>query len=327
VLLIVDGCEKAGKTTFLKALEVAGTKGKVEVEYVHWGPIPKTLPNGDPGDTRYLAKLQEDVAKRHLVVWDRSWASEFAYAPVPGQDDHRLCDDHWLGEWLYGRAADERLILLGPDVETLTRKRDNTDLPINPYIERERYRRYGLTYGWRVLENQHDDETLRHLVNWVLDLYEKRHDDVRLGPPAYCGPEDAKIVFLGERRNDGTGPQKGYGPPGAWLPFTSRYTEKLGRSLGSLAMKVGWTNVYDVLESPAEANPLVNAEMIVACGQVAHRYAGTLPGKFILEIPHPSAMYRWGAMAEQVEDVERRVRASVLRFFADKSPVVETDRA
>jgi hypothetical protein len=330
VLLVCDGPEKAGKTTFLNEVFTEAEKRGYRPKYRHWGPIPKTLGNGDPGDTRYLPALQEDLQWPGLVVWDRSWASEWAYAPVPGQDDHRLCDDPWLGEWLYGRTAQavgHRLMLLGPDAETLAKKRTPDDLPIDPAEERDRYLKYGLRFGWHVSENPHTPEALEKLVDWVLDRYEKRIGDEGVGPPAYCGPMDARVVFLGERRNDGTGPQKGYGPPGAWLPFTSRFTEKLGRSLGDMAFSVGWTNVYDVRDLPEDQNPLRNAEMVIACGKTAQGYASTLLGKFVLEIPHPSALYRWGTYDSERPKIEKMVLEAVSRHQSWYSPKTENTSA
>lgn len=319
MLIVVSGPEKAGKTTFCHTLVSEAHSRNIQAEYRHWGPIPKTLPNGLPGDTRYLEALQKDVKKAGIVVWDRSWACEYAYGIIPGQDDHRLALDPWLGEWIYSRAVQSmglRMMLLGPDPETLARKRTPDDLPIDPEVERERYRAYGQWYGWDVVENPHTDVFLDNFVKQIIDLYEERHRRVQVPPPpVYCGPYRASVVVVGERRNDRLSISNGQAVPGGWLPFTSLYTEKYGRALGTQAFQVGWTNTWDILELVGEANPLSHAATIITCGRIALDYAAAyFPSARIIPAPHPSAVYRWGKWKDRVLTVEMGLKAAVRKY-------------
>lgn len=71
-LLIVDGPEAAGKTTFICRLTEVWNG---VVDQRQWGPVTSW--------TIYLKPLEEDLEKAknptNLVIWDRSWASEWAY--------------------------------------------------------------------------------------------------------------------------------------------------------------------------------------------------------------------------------------------------------
>jgi hypothetical protein len=324
LLVVVDGPEKAGKTTLTRTVVSVAQGMGIPAEYVHWGPIPRFGPDGLPGDTRYLQALERDVLKPGIVIWDRSWASEYAYGTVPGQDDHRLVDDPWRGEWLYGRAAQTglRLMLLGPDADTLRQKRDETDLPIDPEVERERYRTYGTWFGWDIVENLHTEGSLRSLVDAIIDLYEARRRDVLVPPPpVYCGPYRAEVVILGERRNLSDRDLPDLTIPGAWLPFTSPLSEKYGRVLGPHAFRVGWTHVWDIMELHGATNPLHHAKYIMTCGKVALEYAAaTYPKTKIASLPHPSALYLWGQWKDRIPSVELSLNSAINKYAPAFSP-------
>lgn len=147
-VLVVDGAEKSGKSTLIRVI-TDGWEGQSRVR--RWGPVTS--------DTEYLTALREDVEFPGLVVWDRSWASEHVYSVLMNRPG-RLRTDPWLGEWLYGRAVDLKVVLDSHGDQRAAR-RDETDLPVNPYVEGAAFSEYASKYGWWVLHNDYWEDTLR----------------------------------------------------------------------------------------------------------------------------------------------------------------------
>lgn len=152
---MIDGPEKAGKSTLVEALCLRRA-------YVRKWTGPAV-----PDDNEYLVPLQIDAKSQRVVVWDRGWASEVVYGQLLKQP-RRLAGDWQTAELLYGRMAEIAIMLLGPDVETLKRLRDNTDLPIDPAIERQAFARYGQLAGWIVLENEHTPTYIATLADSLM---------------------------------------------------------------------------------------------------------------------------------------------------------------
>lgn len=158
--LIVDGCEKAGKSTFVALFaklvrEQAGKSVKIR----------KQSGAANPDWTIYMAQLAEDLMDQSvdLIIWDRSWLSEVVYSMLmPGRSIPDVPEVFNVIEDLSDHMA--RLVLLGPDTATLVEKRDQTDMPVDPAKERELFRAYGTMNGWLVLANQHTERGLSALV-------------------------------------------------------------------------------------------------------------------------------------------------------------------
>jgi hypothetical protein len=294
-LVIVDGPEKSGKTTLVEELRNLGAFSN------HWGPVTS--------DAEYSAAINGSVERRKdksnpflspddVVVWDRGWASESVYSTLLGRG-RRLGSDPWLGEWLYGRAFCRRVMLLGPDERTLARLRTPDDLPIDPGVERGEFIRYGGQWGWERVFNDHRPGYARTLAGRIMD--EVRHMPVVPDPPVYCGPHNPRVVVVGERRSADPNP-----PEGSYLPWTSRYTTEMGRALGRLGLRVGWTNAYD---EPTDV--VRRAGLVVAAGKVAYDWCyEALIGRPVklLRVAHPAWLYRWGKAKPQVEETEHFLR-------------------
>lgn len=276
-IIYIDGPEKAGKSTVATVL-----KEEYGFRVRKWGPVP--------GDEVYMQPLAEDIASGDNVVWDRGWAAEHVYAYLLGREDRRLEADPWLGEWLYGRVVATvglRVMLLGPDAKVIHALRDEDDLPVDTTEERRQFHDYGRRFGYSVWANDHHRDAALAIARFTKDVavgMETRATKLGLRPPAYAGPPNARVVFVGQDRN------KGSKFPGAWVPFTSRLTTMLGRDLGDFALRCGWTNAGDC---PPQA--IRGADLVVACGRVADRWVRNhVDHHNVITIKHPAYMYRWG---------------------------------
>ena len=299
-LIVIDGPEKAGKSTLARYLVE-----RMGASIRKWGPI------AHGADYLYAEALAEDtprVRDGEWVVWDRSWISEHVYAALMPERFGRLGLDPWLGEWLYGRAVRSLgtvVVLLGPGVDELRAARDYTDLPVDPADEVRTYGEYAVRFKWPMFTNGRDQQSL----DYVFDVISYRTDATPDQPPVVAGSSRSRIVVVGEARSSDPQP-----PRGAWLPFTSRYTTQFGRLFGDTAVTdVLWTNAAD--------DPRVyvdNAKAVVLCGAEARRWYDADPRpkrvvsyQRVLTVPHPSWLFRWGAGLQLVPETERKIQAFI----------------
>lgn len=299
-VIIIEGCEKAGKSTLINELvqQLHGNVG-CDAERVHW------VGRAKPDDRIYSDLLREhsqDLSK--VWIWDRGWPSEYVYGTLLGQD-RRLALDPWLGEWLHGRAVQVtgvRVILRGPHFHTLEALRDSSDLNVSPREEQATYTSYGMRFGWRVLTNEHTQQGLDESINTILaELFSKeKYVYEQLSPPKFAGPLDAKIAVVGEKLSDSD----------SWLPFTSYFGTLLGREFGDDAFKVLWTNA-----STCDPQLLRDKEIIITCGKIANEWSHReVKGGFnqkIISIPHPSYLYRFNddRARQQLEYVRQVIQS------------------
>lgn len=300
MLIILDGPEKAGKTTIANVL-----KQKYGATVRHWGPV-------QPDDRVYAPVLQGDTLfdPEHLYVWDRCWPAEYVYARLLGRP-RRLASDPWLGEWLHGRAvatAGVRAIILGPSADHLRNLRTFDDLPVHVEAERQLYERYARSFAWQPIENPHEPEAAEWIADALFDdarttsaLMERFHV---VDPHIVCGPLLAPILVVGNARNPSGG-----GIPGSWLPFTSRMTTEFGRLFGDWAMRVMWGNQADCPIALARAP---HVKLIIACGDRAVRWAThVVAGPPVVALPHPSYLYRFKREGKEVENARHQVQAAL----------------
>jgi hypothetical protein len=324
MLLVIDGPEKAGKSTLAAAL-------------VHWWSDMYPEGSGTPParirkwsrlddgrwavDSVYRDALVEDSQYEGLVIWDRSWASEAVYAQLLNRN-RRLGADPWLGEWLYGRGVVLKFILGGPDPSVMAGQLDEDDRVEghgqDMAREQEAFVAYGRQYGWNIIGLTDRD---RLPLDTLLRMVQLRVAEVatrdRRDPRAWCGPRDASVVFVGERGSNHDS------MVGGWLPFSSRYTTSYGRLLGDAALRVGWTNAWDDQRGIFDA-----ARLVIACGSTAGEWVGEVlsargPGETMVEqVYHPAALYRWGRLRGEIPITEGRIRSAVGLFISVGEPSV-----
>lgn len=324
MLLVIDGPEKAGKSTLAAALvqwwdsaypEAAGTP---RARIRKWGRL-------DDGrwarDVVYRDALVEDVEYGGLVIWDRSWASEAVYAKLLGRD-RRLGEDPWLGEFLYGRGVVLKFILGGPHHSVLTSQLDEDDQVEghgqDMAKEQRAFVQYGERYGWSVIGHTDRDRlplpTLLRMVQLRIGEFASR--DGR-NPRQWCGPRQASVVFVGERGSNRDS------LVGGWLPFSSEYTSRFGRLLGDTAFRVGWTNAWD-----DQREIFDNAKLVVACGATAYDWCREVKKEraaaatIVEQVYHPAALYRWGRLRDQIPVMENKIRQQVGQFMVVDEPSV-----
>jgi hypothetical protein len=271
MIIVVDGPEKAGKSTLIEALA-----GELKADVRRWGPV-------DPDDRVYLEPLKHDCWSDDWTIWDRSWASEHVYSYLLRRN-RRLGCDPWMGEWLYGRAVSTvgiKIILLPNAWSELLSRRDETDLPVDPMLEWQAFSDYAARYNWILLANGYTNSSLLNNVERVISMA-NNFGRVPARPPFYAGPSGAEVVVVGEARSKNF--KSAF--PGSWLPFTSPLTSELGRRIGRQALNFGWTNVGDVPLS------ILDGRLVIACGERAAEWLGGSKIPRIC-IPHPAWMYRY----------------------------------
>ena len=248
MLILLDGPEKAGKTTI--ATELAW---KLNGVVVHWGPCIT--------DRVYQEGLRAAAVSKQPVIWDRGWPSEHVYSEMLGRG-RRLGADPWLGEWLYGRAFQTcgvRAIIAGPDPTQLAALRTPDDLNVDPAIEQRLFVEYGSRFGYTVIHNQHTKEDVERTCALLFRLAQKATGASQTpGLPNWAGPADAPIVVV-----FGTKPDMIKGLDG-WLPGTSSQGIALGRVFGDEGLTMGWTTSFSC--PPAF---LRSRSMVIPVGRLA----------------------------------------------------------
>ena len=288
MIILIDGPEKAGKSTLIKALAE-----KLHARVRPWGQIT-------PDDRVYTPFLRSDTFARDWVIWDRGWPSEHVYGRLLNRD-RRLARDPFLGEWLHGRAvqtAGVRCMLVPHDFVETTKRVDETDLKVDRFHECMAFAAYGADYNYTCLTNFYTDQSIKDNIEIIMSQVTNAD---KLIPPLYAGPYDAKVMFLGESRND----EGKHSIPGAWLPFTSRLTMELGRRMGNKAFSCGWTNVEDV------SYEFMLDKFVVACGEQASDWVQDCDIDHV-SIPHPAWLYRFATpqtleLREQTDKILKQI--------------------
>ena len=309
-VIVVEGPEKAGKSTFIERLKLLLGPATQVRHHAAVSPVP-----GQPLDARYSAELQVDLdSPAKYTIYDRAWASDHVYDRLLGRETSRLAYDQFLGEWMYSRAVATtgvRVMLLGPSDAHLYARRTADDHSIQPHIERAAFQQYAEAWNWdRCVRTPTDPAALDALAASVVALAQRRTLDMldlRLGPPTYVGPAWPRVLFVDEIRNGINLVQ------GSFLPFSSYYATKFGRSLGPLALHCGWASPIAVTDKL-----LSRARLIVTCGAGARERTAEFLQRGqsrpqVMDIHHPSWLYKWGEAAGLVAPTEVRVRRAVFQ--------------
>lgn len=227
MLILVDGPEKAGKTTLVNYLNTTLQCVGYETEVVHQGPWT-------PDDRIIAGMVKQHSQDRMVHIWDRGWPSEEVYASLLGRN-RRARHNAFLMEWLHGRATPYKYILLPNDGNQLISRRDSSDLPVNVFDEIEEYKKYE-DYGYRVLTNDYQNIAVdANAFSILVDLQKKQ-------TPHVFGNPDAKVWFVA-KKDEGCKDDR-------WMPLSYDYALRaFQQALGPKAMQCAF--MFARLGNPA----------------------------------------------------------------------------
>lgn len=283
MIVIVDGPEKVGKTTFCMVLATLLKHSGFGVLYYK--------PEKPADDVEFLdaLRLHAMLPLTTVAIWDRSWASNHVYAKCMGEKQYRLAGDPLLGEWLYGRIVQTLglRIMLMTDYDTLKQRRDETDLPVS--ILREEcnlFAEYAMNAQWDsfyLMPGVMDAEgAARRTVCKLLDHYAKLKSDPVSYDIAhhYCGPWKSPLIVVGTLDH---AYEKMHG---TWLPFTDTLGSAFLRQFKWDALQIGWT--YERQIPPQ----LLQNRVVATIGAPASRWVAKYahPAE---QITMPSFRYVW----------------------------------
>lgn len=153
-LLIVDGPEAAGKTTLIREL-VKAWNG--EVKQRQWGPVISW--------TTYVKPLETDVEAAKdptkLIIWDRSWASEWAYDILLSRGRGTRLTKLAKLEGKVDQVHGSKIMVTAPPIVLRERRAKRTldggkpDLPVHPAHESRLFGVYADMNGWMLLDTTH----------------------------------------------------------------------------------------------------------------------------------------------------------------------------
>jgi nicotinamide riboside kinase len=252
MIVLIEGGEKAGKTTIANRLVLELNKQGWKTYYRHWGPY----------DPEYFASIVQKEADDTVIhVWDRGWISESVYARLLDRKDHNK--DPWLQEFLYGRATHHKFLILN---DLLNSKAVHTvdDLPVDPMEEqREFYCQCHDTF--ETIPNTYSDRVISESVAYIMAklIMEGAPPFIYSGiAPKYRIP----VFFVASPSNMARGTK--------WMPFSYDRCVEYIRPLGNLAFKCQYMFAH-------KGNPaaLRNAEYIITLGGDAAQWVKYYVGK------------------------------------------------
>lgn len=258
MIVLFDGPNKVGKTTFIEHLDDALRERGAKVKYRKWGPV-------DPDDRVYGQPLSNDCQFNGIVIWDRGWPSEHVYGTMLKRN-RRLVSDPWLGEWLFGRALDsvgQKFILLPPEVSQIRALQDETDHKYitDPAEECLLWEQYAERFGYTkmFIDKSHgEEETILRAHDMAHGLMQ--HKEPRVAPPFVAGNLESKVVVVSE--------PEWHEHPGAILPMSGLKGTEFGRMFGQNAGKILWVNSHGC--PPAFIRD--GREIYITCGDIAAKW-------------------------------------------------------
>jgi GTPase SAR1 family protein len=239
MIIVIDGPEKSGKTTFIGKLTSYLQSLTYDVRLRKWGRL-------ETDDREYTPALKEDLqARQRITIWDRAWPSEHVYGNLLGRD-RRLSNDPWLGEWLHRRAliGNGMGIIMLPALAGLNiGMHDETDLPVDVYAERTAYSAYANRFRWTTLMNDYTEEWMNKTVSTmaatILSKFPGR-------VPAF-----SRVLFIGDNLEEKPA------VPGHLLPFTTKSGIAFARQIGDSALVAHWTLLDNVSDYMLEASKYI----------------------------------------------------------------------
>ena len=196
-LVILEGPEKVGKTTFAdKLCEWWSLHEKTATHYVH-RPREANDPDIIREDLKHASQRKEE-----LVIFDRFYPSDLVYRTWDGEES-KFPVNAFEMDRIYGRRVQELgmgFLLLG-EVEELERRRTPDDIPIPPALEQRLYNNVCPPSWIRWTPNDTllgnwERKFVQHLQEWRSRNKENVPDHWRIRPPhkGQLVPRDESIT-------------------------------------------------------------------------------------------------------------------------------------
>lgn len=159
MFLVIDGPEKAGKTTTAMHIQQELTEQGLDVKYRHWTGT-------DPVGFTAYDEIMDDLDEFQVVIWDRSWASGQVYMDLGlGQKPEALKAE---GEEIFQVFNPVKLMFIGPSAEALAEKRTADDVSVSAFLERAAFIQYAMDYdGWAIWKSEYTKQWLSSVMDFV----------------------------------------------------------------------------------------------------------------------------------------------------------------
>jgi len=226
-IIVVDGPNKAGKTTLIQSAYTALQALSIDVRIRHWGPL-------ETDDREYSKPLEEDCQHQGVVIWDRSWCSEHVYGQLLNRQYRRLTNDPWLGEFLHRRAiiGNGRCFILAPRNGMNKERLDASDAVYSDDSAQEcrLFVNYAVRFKWHGLVNDYTEESLQKNTDKLVAAATEsigKHDQQQI-----VG-NSKDTLFVGSKHVDDPYPSD-------WLPFGSERLVFFARLFGDAGLCATW---------------------------------------------------------------------------------------
>ena len=157
--IVIDGPEKAGKTTTAQFIADSLEGRGLTVKYRHWSGT-------DPVSADAYDELMDDLDEYRVIIWDRSWASGQVYTDLGLEQKPEAVKQG--GEAVFSVFNPVKLMFIGPSAEALAEKRTPDDVPVSASLERAAFIQYAVDHeGWAMWKSDYTNAWLKGVIDWV----------------------------------------------------------------------------------------------------------------------------------------------------------------
>ena len=280
--IIIEGPEKAGKSTLVEEI-LTGFEPELS-RRIHC--VGRDSSNG----FGYLHDFFRGLDSAEIQVWDRAWIGEFVYGKLLG-DARLFAHDPFAAEWFYGRVMNGRggkFVLIPEDIRELAKRRDESDLDVDPIQEAKYFKLYAMKWGYEFLFNDYDAASL--MTNAVRARKSAFVNVHSVRSTNYVGALRPTVTFVGDTFQEF---------PFVHRPFYNRVAAEYFRPLTSRIS----------LSQMGFANPEGFGELVEPDRILARKVITVGPKAAFMYPDYPNARYvkgdaSIGAVSRFVEDVE-----------------------
>jgi hypothetical protein len=300
-VIVVDGPNKAGKSTLIENTRVALAALGFDVLVRHWGPL-------QTDDREYAEPLAEDCNADRVTIWDRSWASEHVYGKLLGRQNRRLARDPWLGEFLHRRAVigNGQTFILAPRGDQNVKRLDasDADYSFSPAAETRAFIEYALRFKWHGLLNDYTSESLATNTNRLVTAATSGARKP-LGKNILVG-KNRHVLIIGSKHVDDP-------YPGGWLPFGTERLIAFARFFGDHGLNASWAEADGLT-----ASVLNDYSFVLCVGKHAFDTCRRLsPYKtvYLVYIPVPGGQYTEAQAAAQFNALQEEQTVVYFKYL------------